>query len=231
LAVIKLKIHKAYIIVPTSQGEDAATTRLISDTVDIAEVPSIMQAMGFYPTEREIEDMLNEIKFSSLAKGELVESISFADLIKLYVNHRPVSEMTEGDLMKALSYAIRAEPGNAIQYNLKRKINSSDQVSKIGLIALVQQYGESMSKADFELAFRALLVNDSNYNGILPDQFTGKEFVEDILGFQPTLPPLPGDRIAKAADGNAAAGIFKGLNIGDTRESTPMESERGVSRG
>ena len=65
-----------------SQGEDAATTRLIQETVNIAEIPSIMQAMGFYPSEKEIEDMINEVKYSSVHEGELVEGITFADLIK-----------------------------------------------------------------------------------------------------------------------------------------------------
>jgi cilia- and flagella-associated protein 251 len=65
-----------------SQGEDAATTRLIQDTVSITEVPSIMQAMGFYPSEKEIEDMINEVRYSAVTEGALIETISFGDLIK-----------------------------------------------------------------------------------------------------------------------------------------------------
>ena len=65
-----------------SQGEDATSTRLIQDRVVLSEVPSIMQAMGFYPSEHEIENLINEVKYSSLEEGVLVESITFDELIR-----------------------------------------------------------------------------------------------------------------------------------------------------
>lgn len=43
-----------------------------------------MQAMGFYASAQEIEDMVNEVKYSRFAEanGEEVSSISFEDLLK-----------------------------------------------------------------------------------------------------------------------------------------------------
>ena len=68
----------------SSQGEDAASDRKISKTVGLQEIPNIMQAMGFYPTNQEIEDMVNEVKFSkySTANEKEIDFISFTDLIK-----------------------------------------------------------------------------------------------------------------------------------------------------
>ncbi|KAJ1340862.1 hypothetical protein BSLG_004339 [Batrachochytrium salamandrivorans] len=58
--------------------------RLISNEVDLAQMPSIMQAMGFYPSNQEIDDMINEVKFSKFVhgKGEEVSTLTLLDLIK-----------------------------------------------------------------------------------------------------------------------------------------------------
>jgi hypothetical protein len=66
-----------------SQGENSTIARKISDRVSLDQVPFIMQAVGFYPSQREIEDMLNEVRFSGIEKNSgLVDSITFEDLIK-----------------------------------------------------------------------------------------------------------------------------------------------------
>ncbi|KAJ3190704.1 Cilia- and flagella-associated protein 251 [Irineochytrium annulatum] len=123
-----------------TQGEDAAGARVIQDTVEIGEVPSIMQAMGFYPSGQEIEDMLNEVKFSKVEEGQLVEAITFDDLIKLFVNHRPVFDYTENDLFKSLLQAVKQEPGRNPS-SVPSKLQHNDTVTKDGLLALLQQYG------------------------------------------------------------------------------------------
>ena len=58
--------------------------RDIGDTVSLAQVPSIMQAMGYYPSKQEIDDMLNEVKYGKFLDGETtpVTDINFDDLIK-----------------------------------------------------------------------------------------------------------------------------------------------------
>ncbi|KAJ3216900.1 hypothetical protein HDU67_008807 [Dinochytrium kinnereticum] len=221
-----------------TQGEDATNARLIQETVELTEVPSIMQAMGYYPSGQEIEDMMNEVKFSRIEEGELVDSISFGDLIKIFVNHRPVFDYTEGDLLTALVQAVRLEPGRLNEKNVPNRIKENDIVTKEGLLSLLQQYGkldnplkfsllpracltiallnpgETMSKSNFDTAFRALLINESSYNGILPEKFVAREFVENILGLQsinavPTAGvPIPPSTAAALGKKGAAGGIF-----------------------
>ena len=59
-----------------------------------------------------------------------------------------------------------------------------------------------MSASDIDVAFRALLATDPEYNGLLPESFKAKEFIEEILGFVPTtLPSLP-TAIANNDDNN-----------------------------
>ncbi|KAJ3071265.1 Cilia- and flagella-associated protein 251 [Podochytrium sp. JEL0797] len=178
-----------------SQGEDAATTRVISDTVKISEIPSIMQAMGYYPSENEIENMLNEVKFSCLGDGEVVDDISFPDLIKLYINHRPVFDHSEEELLAALKYAAKLQPGLPSETrDAITSIDAETTLTKDGLYSLLQQYGESMTKEDLQVSFRALLLNDPINNGSLPDKFTGRQYVEDLMGLQRSAAP--------AADGS-----------------------------
>ncbi|KAJ3086997.1 Cilia- and flagella-associated protein 251 [Physocladia obscura] len=145
-----------------------------------------MQAMGYYPSEHEIENMLNEVKYSSLSEGELIDSISFPDLIKLYINHKPVFDYSEQDLLEALGKAVQCMPGLPSDEK-SLAFAPTTMLSKEGLYSLLQQHGESMSKEDLQTSFRALLLNDPVYNGVLPDNFTGRQFVEELLGLQPAI--------------------------------------------
>jgi Ca2+-binding EF-hand superfamily protein len=36
----------------------------VGQYVALEEVPNIMRALGFYPTELQVQDMINEVKFS-----------------------------------------------------------------------------------------------------------------------------------------------------------------------
>ncbi|KAI8838713.1 WD40-repeat-containing domain protein [Chytriomyces cf. hyalinus JEL632] len=169
-----------------SQGEDAATTRLIQDTVNISEIPAIMQAMGFYPSENDIENMINEVKYSAVAEGDIVEDITFPDLIKLYINHRPVFDYSEADLLDALRYAVKNQPGLSPEEKASLPELTPDSIiGKEGLYSLLQQYGETMTREDLLVSFRALLLNDAVYNATLPEKFSGRQFVEEIMGLQP----------------------------------------------
>ncbi|KAJ3415556.1 Cilia- and flagella-associated protein 251 [Chytridiales sp. JEL 0842] len=205
-----------------SQGEDASTTRQISDTVPINQVPNIMQALGFYPTLQETQDMLNELQLSPLPNGHLQDSITFPDLIRLYINHRPVHGLTESHLLKTLAAALKAEPG-ALYKPFKSKLDPDEQISKEGLVALLQTYGEPMSKGDLEVAFKALVGDDGKWGGEMPEMLTGREFVESVLGLEAALGP------AKSSEGKAAVevknvgGMLNCLNLADSRESTPLD--------
>lgn len=73
-----------------SQGIDTMETRQVSEHICLSELPFVMRAIGFYPSEEKIEDMFNEIKFSEYVEtGKLIDKINLPDFLKVYLNHRP----------------------------------------------------------------------------------------------------------------------------------------------
>nr|XP_034345193.1 cilia- and flagella-associated protein 251 [Arvicanthis niloticus] len=73
-----------------SQGIDTMETRQVSEHICLSEMPFVMRAIGFYPSEEKIEDMFNEIKFSEYVEtGKLIDKINLPDFLKVYLNHRP----------------------------------------------------------------------------------------------------------------------------------------------
>ena len=74
------------------QGLRSKTKRRASDTIPLFLMPDVLRGLSFYPTEQEVDDLVNEVKFSRYAEtGELVSGVDLATLVKLYINHRPVT--------------------------------------------------------------------------------------------------------------------------------------------
>ncbi|KAJ3122053.1 Cilia- and flagella-associated protein 251 [Nowakowskiella sp. JEL0407] len=172
-----------------SQGEDITDQRQITEYVNIKEVPLIMQAMGYYPTQQEIENIINEIKFSEIERtGDIITKIKFNDLIKIYLNHRPVSDLSQDEVELILGHAKKL--GNQGDVNDPvRRIPLNTVLTSDSILSLVQQFGETMSTEEYNDSFKSLLTEVSPYFGDLPQKFTAKEFLEDILGFLPISIP------------------------------------------
>lgn len=74
-----------------SKDENTTKTRKLNGTVPLDELPNLMRAMGYYPTNMEVENMKNEVKFSNFAEtGQHVNAVDLNTFIRLFVNHRPV---------------------------------------------------------------------------------------------------------------------------------------------
>ncbi|XP_058137316.1 cilia- and flagella-associated protein 251 isoform X2 [Dasypus novemcinctus] len=73
-----------------SQGIDTMETREVSEHICLSELPFVMRAIGFYPSEEKIEDMFNEVKFGEYVEtGKIADKINLPDFLKIYINHRP----------------------------------------------------------------------------------------------------------------------------------------------
>lgn len=62
-----------------------------------------MRALGYYPTQKEIENMQNEIRFSEFLEGKgRIEECNLKTFVALFVNHRPVYGIGKKNIEDAL---------------------------------------------------------------------------------------------------------------------------------
>ncbi|XP_062307799.1 cilia- and flagella-associated protein 251 [Osmerus eperlanus] len=173
-----------------NQGIDSMETRQVSARIPLAEVSFVMRALGFFPTEQELEDMQNEVKFSRYAEtGKYVTDIDLEEFIKLYVNHRPAFGISKEELQSAFDilsspYATDGEP----------------TINRDELLEVLQARGEHMTEEELIGCFSTLLglnpeggrsetgtleCEDSEHmlEREIPEEISMKTLSIDILGF------------------------------------------------
>ena len=95
-----------------SKDEDTTKTRELDETVPLRELPYLMRAMGYYPTEMEVSNRKEEVRYSHFSEtGDTRDSIKIEDFIKLFVNHRPVYGIGKNDIEQAFRDLV-GEDGN-----------------------------------------------------------------------------------------------------------------------
>uniref|UniRef100_A0A8D2N932 Cilia- and flagella-associated protein 251 n=1 Tax=Zonotrichia albicollis TaxID=44394 RepID=A0A8D2N932_ZONAL len=164
-----------YYVQLCSQGIKTLETRQVSTHIPLEEIPSVMRAIGFYPSEEEIEEMINEVKFSKYADtGEEVTKINLDDFIKLYINHRPALGLS----MKTIQRAFEV-----LGYDNKE----GDKVIDRGdFLSLLQCRGELFSILTLLLCVLCCCYCSPGAAALteedIPAEITAEIFVADILG-------------------------------------------------
>ncbi|WAR02599.1 CF251-like protein [Mya arenaria] len=155
-----------------SQGVNAMDSREVSVKIPLSEVPFVMRAMGFYPSEQEIEDMLNEVKFSRYVEtGSYVEAIDLGEFIKLYINHRPAFGLSPERLVKAFE-TLGLPAGKA-----GPAINRGD------LLEMLQTKGYHAEGGSSELQEFDTNIAGDVISDHLPVDITAEMFANEVLGF------------------------------------------------
>jgi hypothetical protein len=177
------------------QGEDTIVERGVGDTIAIEQIGEIVQAMGYYASKQDLEDLVTQVKFGNgFSVTEDMDSrpgnkrITIDELIILFVNHRPRIPPSFQDLQIALSHAKRLEPGRPVPVGPVPRINVNEEIKLDGLQAIVSQYGESMNTEDLNAALSELVYTKEGYFGKVPSRFTVPRFVNEILGLDSSDP-------------------------------------------
>jgi len=158
-----------------SKRENTTKTRKLDNQVPVEELPNLMRAMGFYPTQQEVKNMQDEVRYSVQAEeGVPTTHVNIETFIKLFVNHRPVYGIGKNNISDAFDALINTikdpdtKPGKILRKDLKY---------------LLQNDGEEIGENDIERCLQ-LLVGEKNFEDALPEEVDADFFAEHVLGFE-----------------------------------------------
>ncbi|KAM5312683.1 cilia- and flagella-associated protein 251 isoform 2-T3 [Glossophaga mutica] len=170
-----------------SQSIDTMEIRKVSEHIHLSEVPFVMRAIGFYPSEEKIEDMFNEIRFSEYVdSGTMTDKINLPNFLKIYLNHRPPF----GNTMDAVRRS----------FDTLGRTNAEGQkvIRREDFLTLLLTKGEHMTEEEMSNCFATLLGlqpegwnsepaassggSEMRFEEELPDEITAEIFVTEILG-------------------------------------------------
>jgi Ca2+-binding EF-hand superfamily protein len=124
------------------------------------------------PSEQEVEDILNEVKFSQYVEtGEFVSKIDLGDFIKLYINHRPAFGLSIDVVSNAFS-TLSGAGGGSIDRNQ--------------LLKLLESKGEHLTSDELveciNIFYGKAGLDFDEITEYLPGAITQEYFVNDLLG-------------------------------------------------
>ncbi|VDM32611.1 unnamed protein product [Hydatigera taeniaeformis] len=143
------------------QGISCTQTRLTSCTVPVTELPYLTRAMGLFATDADVENMMNEIKYSRFGStGRYITEFDFDTLVKLFVNYRvPYSGVSLDDIQTAFTAIVEAakphEP-HCPFYGLCAE-HLGPKLQQVNLLRLLQTVGEPIRHNELVEALSVLL--------------------------------------------------------------------------
>ncbi|VDN98870.1 unnamed protein product [Rodentolepis nana] len=176
-----------YLSLTRVQGVDSMDTRKTSYTIPITEIPYLTRAMGLFLSEFDIENMINEVKYSQYSTTrELIEEIDLDTFIKLYVNYRlpydstSVEELEETfkTILESLEIEESTHPENEIP---------AQSINRKSFLELLQTSGEPISRKKLVESLSVLLGLDS-MSGNFEDRCFLKD-LPDLKEIEECLPP------------------------------------------
>jgi len=153
-----------------THGERTTKQRELTGDVPLEEVPNLVRALGFYPSEADLANMIQEVKYSEFTQtGAVRTSVRMDEFVRLYVNHRPV-------------FGVGKEQIEAAFVALGAQLDGGDdgaQLSWADLAEVLKTTGDAMSEDELAQCLAALTGDERPTKPTV----TAGEFVADVLGF------------------------------------------------
>lgn len=93
-----------------SKKEGTTKTRKLDGKVPVEQLPYLMRAMGYYPTEQEVKNMTDEVRYSSFTdKAVPCQHVTLEKFISLFVNHRPVYGIGKNNIEDAFAALLSGD--------------------------------------------------------------------------------------------------------------------------
>lgn len=142
--------------------------------IKVAEVPNLLRALGYYPSNADITEIYGELTYSDYAtSGEETTHVSLEQFIRLFINHRPVA----GVAISQISDAFKA---------VEAAVKDNRGLTWSSLESLLSTKGEPISAEEMHTLI-ATLLGDRGAKLLLQQsgsQITSLDFAGDILGFE-----------------------------------------------
>ncbi|XP_050663758.1 cilia- and flagella-associated protein 251-like [Leptidea sinapis] len=166
-----------YYIQILCQGTFSPAMRRVKDYIPIDSLPDLMRALGYFPSEYEVENLLVEAKYKVYQQTPATE-IDFEEFVKLYLNHRPAFP----DSFKKIK--------NAFRYFATSGRNGELQIDREEFIEVLNQYGEKfpvdlswyLLSILYGLSFEDRAAMHEDDISFLPEQISFGEFETNIIG-------------------------------------------------
>lgn|GEM_PF-2135010 len=160
-----------YSIIRDRKENTTKTRKLDSKKVHVRELPNLMRAMGYYPTEQEVKNIIDEVKFSQFTELAVPkDNVSLEEFIRLFVNHRPVYGIGKNNIEEAFQTLCDATAAN-------------NSIPRTDFTTMLFQEGEQMNMQSLEKDLLQL-IGEQNVQHALPTEITAEAFAENILGFE-----------------------------------------------
>lgn len=160
------------------EGENSTLPRRVSDKLAVAELPDLMRACGYYPTDFEIETFIVDIKYRDFDEdGSIRELISFLEFVRLYVNHKPVYGYSLANLENTFNTFVES-----IEDSMPGSIRRDD------FLELLTEEGEPFTLSQINKCMEILLGAQGASEGghylfdFIPENIDYDIFIDDILG-------------------------------------------------
>lgn len=156
----------------------------VKDTIVVAEAPDYMRALGFFPSEYEVNNMLVELtdQRPNMAKHF---KVSFGELLKMYINYKPVFGYPVEVLRRNIAYFCGV-PKSDSQFSMgKESRKPNDRLTedwildRDQLLEVCCSHGEHMSRIEFARYLRLLL--DDDESAPVGDEYLGRGKVDDRI--------------------------------------------------
>ncbi|XP_046965477.1 cilia- and flagella-associated protein 251-like [Vanessa cardui] len=188
-----------YYIQILCQGTFSPAMRRVKDYIPIESLPDLMRALGYFPSDYEVENLIVEAKYKIFNRTPSTE-IDFEEFVKLYLNHRPAF----GESFKKIRNAFRyfgTMDDTSISMNREDFItmlnNNGEYFSReLSWYLLSILYGQSfedrttMTEGDFSFLPEVITLEElaTNIIGIHDtDMCSDVHSVKDSLGSQQTM--------------------------------------------